>query len=293
MKSTILIIILSILPIIAKSQDKLYLKDGRVINCHVTKLDSLNCYYILENTRNPMETMIQKKEILYLNISDEKPANKIKPISSKRNRIDFSMGFSIPRNDFASDDIFKEESGYAGNGLSFNVNYAFLIVPKFGFFVKGINYSNEYHAEIVGKALSYLYSLPVENNTVKYKTNAIIFGPEFVYPVERLTFEGHAGIGFARLKEPEVTYSISYGSISGWIKKSSITASAVLYTVGGGLIYNLTDRWQILGNADFHQGSFKFEKNILTGASGETASVPPRKQYCEVWTAVIGLGLKF
>ena len=55
--------------------------------------------------------------------------------SFRANRIAVTVGMGIPNGDFASTDITDQASGYAENGFTFKINYAYFFVDYFGFTV--------------------------------------------------------------------------------------------------------------------------------------------------------------
>ena len=299
MKAALVIIVLTLFPILAKSQDRILLKDGREIICHITSVDSININFTMLRNNRTIETMIKVSDVRFVSLSQELPVTSeknqipVKEKIEKRNSVYISAGKSFPRNDFESDDIFGDEAGFAGKGTSINLKYKYLFTQRIGFSVTGIYNTNEYKAEKVGEAISYLIRLPVDYNTTNYNTYGLLFAPSYLLPIDRLMIEGHAGIGFGKLKEPEITYTITSGANKGWLRKNAISASTLLYNVGGSLVFNVNENWDLFANLDYLEGSFKFGENTLTGGSGETSELPKRSQYFEVFSISIGLGLKF
>jgi opacity protein-like surface antigen len=302
MKAAIILITLFLLPILAKSQDRILLKDGREINCRITSVDSININFTMLRNNRTIETMIKVSDVQFVSLTEELPALpesteiNIIPVKTqieKRNSFYFSAGKCLPRNDFESDDIFSDNSGYAGKGTSINLRYKYLFTERIGLSVTGIYNSNEYKAEKVGQAISYFVSLPIGFNSTHYDTYGLIFAPSYLLPIDRLMIEGHAGLGFAKLKEPEVTYTASSGGFQGWVRKNSISASAVLYNVGGGLIFNVNKNWDLFADLEYLEGAFHFGENTIVGRTGETSEIQKRRQDVEIFTISIGIGLKF
>jgi len=293
MRTYLIMIVLFIYPVIIMAQDKILLQDGREIYCHVTSIDSVNIHFSMVKNNHTIETMIKIIDVQQVYLSEELPVKPVKVSMGKRNSVDVSVGGSTPRGELANDDVLKEESGLAGNGLSINVNYNYFITPRIGFSVKGIYNSNEYKGDKLGKAFSYLLSYPVINNSAKYTTYAMLFGPTYLLPIDRLLIEGHAGLGFGKLKEPEVNFSATKGQYQWLLKKQSISANTVLYNIGGCLVFKVNDNWDIIGKVEYLEGSFKFAENIIEYGNGESTKVDSRRQDYGVYNISLGLGLKF
>lgn len=285
MKNFILVIfIFFIVPLKVKSQDTLMLKDGRKVECKILEIDSLNVYIEMYKNYDKIKTFITKESV-----EDIKYKKKIKQIKC----ISISVGKTISTGNFASDDIQSDSSGLGGNGLGLNSMLKFYIVKKLGILIKCYYNTSEFKADKISNYYSSTSGMTVSNNSVKYSSFGFLLGPTVLFPVDRLSINGHILFGHGNLTQPGVNFIITSVSSSGWIKMSEIKSKAYLFNIGGGLIFTINKNWNLIANIDYLRGKFQFDKYKISDSTGQSQYAKSRTQKYSLYTLSIGLELKF
>ena len=273
------------------AQDTLVLKDGRMMSCVITKIDSSNVYFdIHDKNQKIVHTMVNQNSIQ--EIKHHPVVESVNGINSL-NSIGILFGLSLPTGDFADDDINREESGLAGNGINLSTVFTHYFNRHLGLSVKGYFNSNMFKTDILSDLISSMAGLPVTNNTVKYHSMGLLAGPAVLLPVDKLSVTGHLLWGFGNLTQPEATFTIVSGPDYGWIKMSEIRKISFMFDIGGGLVYTVNDNWNLFANVDYFGGSFNFEKYTMSFSSGESEKYDRGTQKYGVINISAGIELKF
>lgn len=291
MKTCLFLFVLLIVPKSLMAQDTLVLKDGRMISCKITEIDSSNVYFdIHDKNQKIVHTIVNQNSIQ--EIKHHPDVESVNGINSM-NSIGILFGLSLPSGDFADDDINREESGLAGNGINFSAVFTHYFNQLYGLSVKGFYNNNILKADLLGDFMSSMLGMQVTNNTVKYGTFGFLAGPSVLLPVDRLSLAGHFMCGYANLTEPEVTFTVTSATSYAWIKMSKIIKGSFMANIGGGLVCTVNENWNLFANVDYFGGSFKFEKYTMSYSSGESEKYDRGTQKYGVINISAGIELKF
>jgi len=295
-KQILLIVFLFFAPILIYSQDTIVRTNGDLVICKIQKENKSTVSFTITKNGREISTFMNKSDVQSIHydkpaIVKKHPYNSLSP--QHINKIEFSVGSSIATGEFAKDDITNEKSGLAGNGLSVNALFSHSFSPSIGLGVKGYYNRNKFKADKLADAIAAMSNLSFSNNRVNYNSYGFLAGPVFYLPIDRLSINGRLFLGYANLTETETTFSFISNSGSGWIKMSEVSAGAFIYNLGTGLTYTLNDNWDLLANADYLSGHFKFGFYTLSSSIGDREKGERGSQNYGVFNISIGLGLKF
>lgn len=288
MRVLLLIAVLYVIPFLVSAQDTIFVKTGQKIVCRVINSDSVNVYYDIMRKGQSVRAVISKQEV-----QNVKYCAVIKSvIKTKSNAVLASVGASIALGAFSSDDVHSDIAGLAGNGINANLIFTHSFTPTIHLALKGFYSRNKFKADRISNMLSSSIGLPVDNNSVSYSSKGILMGPGFLNIMDKLSVSGHVLLGYGNLNQPSTVFSVYSTSGSGWVTMSEISAGSLIYDFGLGLIYNITQDWDIVANGDYINGSYKFGPYKVIGASGVTEQFNRGTQKYQVFNISMGLCLK-
>jgi hypothetical protein len=296
MKMRFLLIVLTVCPLFANTQDTIVLTTGVKIPCKVTKVDSLYVYYDLTGKKSVRHTAVGSTYVQVIHYYDQLTGGESPGGTPKKkhgNCISFSGGVSMAAGIFSNDDVNSDEDGFAGNGFNVNFTLAHQFRPFFGIAVKAFYNTNKFKVENLVDSLESLYNASVTTNKVNYNTIGGVAGPLFTIPVDRLSIRGGFSIGYENIRIPETSYMITNGVQSGYIIVSKRSGDALIFDAMAGLTYSVNTNWELSANVDYLFGNCKVGDYTCKYGDGSVVTFTSYKQKYEVFNISVGLGLKF
>lgn len=178
---------------------------------------------------------------------------------------ELTLGSAVPVADFYPS---NKNSGYAqpGFALSFQGNY--FLKPQLGVHFKGgflLNNFNQYdfrEDQLEGESFQDL-SL----TTGSYKTLYLTAGPTYRIPLEWLTVQVHAGIGYLYEHDPKIDETRIFGSgYRSWTEKASGEGNAMAFNVGGQMLFELNSRLDLSFGVDYLVAKPGIQADNTTGS---------------------------
>jgi hypothetical protein len=192
MKKAALLLISLSLTILAFSEDHITLKNGKTVDCKITKMDSANVYISIDKNNETVDTYISRKEIQSMNSGDDTKLNANSTSSPKfiKNRIALTLGYSTATGDFGSTDFNNSKAGLASSGAMLNlIYYTHKFTPSFGIGIKWFGVANTFETSDMCNYLYQETKVRWNASEATWSSGGILAGIIYTIPNNNLTWE--------------------------------------------------------------------------------------------------------
>lgn len=177
--------------------------------------------------------------------------------SFKHSFIGFTAGPSVPLGQFSNTNFYGKESGFADQGMSYNLNLNLLLGKHAGLGLLISSYSNPVNESELKKGYTQTGIGEVSLSTSNWKVTGIFLGVITSFPEGgRFAFNMRAMPGFAFCASPEINVAVQGGNSA---TQESLKQITFAFDLGLMLSYNLSKSFGVLAGADFIAASPKFD----------------------------------
>lgn len=276
MKKIFFIFFFSILVTALWAQDVIIKKNGDEMQAKVVEVGTAEIKF--KKTDNPDGPVysIARSEVFMI-----KYANGAKDVISASNDspkekhttgplksyIAVSGGIGMPVGKFGTSNPDDSKSGFAKNGVDFNISYA---LPLGSVLRAGLKAGEQIHSfdggSLVSQTDGWSYYLSDVGSITRMYFMAGLSG---VIPTEKITLDIHAYLGLASAKYPGYTiYGSEYYSGTAITNTmGSASSSGFVYDAGLGILFPFSDKWSGMINLDFMSSSHEFTAIYTASAS--------------------------
>ena len=251
------------------AQDIIVKKDGQEIESKVIEISPVEIKYkIYNNLEGPIYS-INKDELVFIryesgeketfsyktktqNIEDKETKNKYNKIEISNIEHSFHFGAVVPMGDFADDDIFDDDSGFAATGVGIGYEFIYPLTEEgLGLFAgidlnyNGIQKGVEDDFEDLYEDLYGGYDIEIKDiKLFKYFNIPISAGLNYTYKADdKISLYGNIGfvVNFLKMTDffIEGRYDYYYDDWVSWDETVKFDiANSFGYKVGGGIIIN-------------------------------------------------------
>ncbi|SFC06092.1 hypothetical protein SAMN05421780_102435 [Flexibacter flexilis DSM 6793] len=218
--------------------------------------------------------------------------------AQEKGHFGFSLGVSAPVGKFASKDIEKSYSGFAGIGSFFEISLAHKLGKRFGIITSLRRQSNTIDTEALSDGMSKLYlkdGYNVRDNVTagNWKLATLMVGgyESFYIPEHKVFIEPRVMIGLAYAVLPEKRENLQSNYGYGWIQQDRATDFTFAYLVGTGFKWIIGKKTYFLTNIDYLSAKAKFT-NIVNRTSGGSVEITSYTQKMSTVNIGLGIGIK-
>jgi len=205
-----------------------------------------------------------------------------------------AFGTSTPLGDFAGKNINNNSSGFANQGVAFDLSFGRKLSKYFGIAALVREQINSVDAQAIADGFS--KQQPTYSNSVNitgWTLGGYMLGGYGSFPInDKMSIDTKIICGFLAAQSPSITVNLNDGVNSLWVKQHSASSTAFAYLFGVGYRFNPAKHFCLSANFDYLGANPQFSGVVTTDNSGGR-SVDTWSQKFGTINYTIGIGYRF